>query len=215
MRLPPTVAMFRSCGEAPASSASERTGKFSRTSALVATSLLLASAPMRKPLGVGSIFFSARRLMSTNSFGAWTFIFIRSMRFVPPARNFALLLPATSRIASPRSVARLYVNGFISLAPPSLCWQQSESSASVSRAYSGSRSSLCPARLFDGGDDAVVCAAAADVAAHALAHRHARRAAFLQKPDRGHDLPRRAVAALEAVVLDEGGLHRMEFVAFG
>src|SRR5690349_4752392 len=32
---------------------------------------------------------------------------------------------------------------------------------------------------------------------------------FLQDRDRGADLPRRAVAALKAIVLDEGCLHRM------
>src|SRR3954468_23508391 len=66
------------------------------------------------------------------------------------------------------------------------------------------------AHLFDGGDDAVISAAAADVAAHAFAHGHAFRAAFLQESGGGHDLARRAVAALESVVLDEGLLQRVE-----
>ena len=35
----------------------------------------------------------------------------------------------------------------------------------------------------------------------------------LSSADRGHDLARRAVAALEAVVLDESRLHRMQLLA--
>ena len=37
--------------------------------------------------------------------------------------------------------------------------------------------------------------------------------AFLDQADRAHDLARRAEAALEAVMGDEGGLHRMQLVA--
>ena len=33
--------------------------------------------------------------------------------------------------------------------------------------------------------------------------------------DAGHDLPGRAIAALEGVALDEGGLQRMELLALG
>ena len=63
------------------------------------------------------------------------------------------------------------------------------------------------------GDDVRICAAAADVSIHGLLdvvvrwpdrfghHRHSR-----------HDLTRGAVAALIAVVLDEGGLHGMQMI---
>src|SRR5205085_6693067 len=75
------------------------------------------------------------------------------------------------------------------------------------------RSGLRPAHFFNGGKDAVVRAAATDVAAHALAHGHACGTALAQQPCGRHDLSRRAVAALEAVVLDEGRLQRMQLVA--
>jgi hypothetical protein len=38
---------------------------------------------------------------------------------------------------------------------------------------------------------------------------------FFEHRDGGHDLARSAIAALETVALDEGGLHGMEFVAVG
>ena len=68
-----------------------------------------------------------------------------------------------------------------------------------------------------GCDDARVGAAAADIAAHPLADALGVVAglAFAQQADGAHDLARRAVAALEAVMGDEGGLHRMQPVAFG
>src|SRR5438093_5945599 len=66
-------------------------------------------------------------------------------------------------------------------------------------------------RLPDGGDDVGVSPATAEVAAHELADLVVRsRAPLAQQRDRRHDLPRRAVAALQAVVLHEGGLHGME-----
>ena len=39
--------------------------------------------------------------------------------------------------------------------------------------------------------------------------------AFADAGNGGHDLPRRAVAALEGVMFEEGGLDRMEFAAPG
>ena len=86
--------------------------------------------------------------------------------------------------------------------------------------------------LPDRGDDVRIGGTAADVAAHSLADfrvgqrgmrdrqvlgdvaRHAG-AAFRQHADGGTDLPGCAVAALEAVMLDEGGLHRMQRFAVG
>src|SRR5687767_7777842 len=86
---------------------------------------------------------------------------------------------------------------------------------------------LCAAEVADGSDDAVVRTAAAEVAAHALAELvsaelgrrvvevggdRARQPAlhFGQHADRRADLARRAIPALEAVVLDECSLQRMQ-----
>ena len=63
----------------------------------------------------------------------------------------------------------------------------------------------------DRGDDVGVGAATADVAAHPLADLGIRsRVALLDTADAGHDLPGRAVAALERVFVDEGLLQRMK-----
>src|SRR5262245_3338727 len=73
-----------------------------------------------------------------------------------------------------------------------------------------------PPRGLDGGDDVRVSAAAADVAAHLLPHLVvAPGPALVEQRDRAHDLSRGAVAALERIVGDERGLHRVEFVAPG
>ena len=37
--------------------------------------------------------------------------------------------------------------------------------------------------------------------------------ALIDAGDTGHDLPRRAIAALESVSVDEGGLQRVELIA--
>jgi len=86
-RLPPTVAMFRSCGEAPASKASERTGYRSRIPGCSASAVLLTSAPMVAPCGPTSIRRSSRPLMSRSQAGLITSIFTRSTTLVPPARR--------------------------------------------------------------------------------------------------------------------------------
>ena len=69
----------------------------------------------------------------------------------------------------------------------------------------------------DGLDDPGIGAAAAQIAAHAFADAFGVVAglALADQPDRAHDLARRAEPALEAVMGDEGGLHRMEPVALG
>ena len=83
------------------------------------------------------------------------------------------------------------------------------------------RPSVCSASCFlgveNGFGDAGIGAAAAEVAAHAFADAIGIVAglAFVDEADRAHDLARRAEAALEAVMGDEGGLHRMEQVALG
>src|SRR5436305_231995 len=78
------------------------------------------------------------------------------------------------------------------------------------------KSNGCMLRLPDRGNDADVTAAAADVAAHPLADLVVGiRVPFAQQRDGGADLPRGAVAALETVIADEGGLHRIEAAAGG
>src|SRR5436190_12303003 len=73
-----------------------------------------------------------------------------------------------------------------------------------------------PAHGLHSRDDARVGAAAADVAAHALAHIGvARSARLVEERHRRHDLAGRAVAALEAVVIDERLLYRMQTIAVG
>src|SRR5437764_6274280 len=65
-------------------------------------------------------------------------------------------------------------------------------------------------------DNAGIGAAAADIAAHTLAHIVVVRAAgFAKERDRGHNLSGGAVAALESVMIDEGLLHRMETIVLG
>src|SRR5947209_18452995 len=72
------------------------------------------------------------------------------------------------------------------------------------------------AGLADGGDDVDVAAAAAEIAAHPLADLVVGfRVSLAQQRRGGADLPRRAVAALEAVVADEGGLQRVQAVVGG
>src|SRR5919198_3257024 len=78
-----------------------------------------------------------------------------------------------------------------------------------------SRSSLLSSPNFlNCGDDAGICTATTDVAAHRLAYVViARPPRLLHHCRRRHDLARGAVPALETIVLDECALHRMELVA--
>src|ERR1051325_2749486 len=177
MRFPPIEAALRSCGEALARSACEIAGKRFCTSGGAATSDMHASAPMRRPPATSSMALSGRALMSTTCAGRSTFAFIRSTRFVPPARNRHFACVASARVA-----ARWYSNG-------------------------------CTRSLLDRGDDVDVAAAATDVAAHPLADLIVTRGVpFAKQRRRGAELARRAVAALEAVVADEGGLEGAQAV---
>src|SRR5262249_27801465 len=66
-------------------------------------------------------------------------------------------------------------------------------------------------RLLDGVDDVGIGGAAAEIAAHVFADSGlVVGMTFVHAGNRRHDLPRRAVAALERVVVDEGLLHRMQ-----
>ena len=75
---------------------------------------------------------------------------------------------------------------------------------------------IAPAAALHRGDDVVVAGAAAEVALEPLADSSlARRAAFLDQRDGRHDHPRRAVAALERVMVVERLLHGMELAVRG
>src|SRR4051812_558654 len=129
---------------------------------------------MRMPPFTDSIVASGNALMSTRRAGRSTSHFMRSTRFVPPATNFVCCFAPEVR-ACAVSAAREYSNGCIR--------------ASVLR------------RFLHRVDDAAVCAAAADVAAHPLADFIvAAGVTFLQQRDGRANLPGRAVAALKSVV---------------
>ena len=97
---PPIEAMFRSWAEAPSSRACAMTGNRWRTAGTCATSLIRASAPMRRPPpGRSSTRFSGRSLMSTSSVGRSTFWRTRSTSVVPPARNAPSRLRVTVAMA--------------------------------------------------------------------------------------------------------------------
>src|ERR1700744_5449991 len=68
-----------------------------------------------------------------------------------------------------------------------------------------------PTHLLDGWDDVRIRAAAAEVPAHRLLDvLVAVTIGLFQEGDGRHDLPRRAVTALEAVVRDKRSLHGMQ-----
>jgi len=71
-------------------------------------------------------------------------------------------------------------------------------------------------RLLDGGDNVGIGAAAADVAAHQFADLiDALGLAFGDQAGRRTDLPRRAIAALKCIMIDEGLLQRVQRAVFG
>src|SRR5438477_7008187 len=127
-------------------------------------SLLRTIAPTRTPPpGSSSIPVSGTALRSTRAVGRSTCSFIRSTSVVPPARYRAPAAAAASRAAR-RSVAVTYRKASIT-------------------------SAAIAAHRLDRGDDARIRAAAADVAAHTLAHIVVvGPARFAQKCDRRHDL---------------------------
>src|SRR5688500_6945351 len=79
----------------------------------LAVAEFVASAPMETPPPDSLISASFRRVRSTSSFGLSTSSFMRSRRFVPPARNFARGFAASACAAAPASPARVYLNGLI------------------------------------------------------------------------------------------------------
>src|ERR1700753_83137 len=74
-----------------------------------------------------------------------------------------------------------------------------------------------PLRFQHGLGDPGTDAAAAQMSAHAFADacRIITGMAFAKQADRAHDLARCAKSALQAVMGDEGGLYRMQFIAMG
>src|SRR5688572_20426869 len=89
--------------------------------------------------------------------------FIRSRMFVPPARNFACGFAPTAFAAAFGLVARTYSNGLTAILPSDLGEPHFiDEAPRVLRLASRMD-------FLDGGDDAGISAAAADVAAHPLA----------------------------------------------
>ena len=110
--------MLRSWGDAPDSSASDSAGNRVVISGWYATSVLVASAPIRTPSPVSSIAASpgaaspgaadrgpARPVMSMIAVGRITSSRIRSTSVVPPARKLAPPSPAAA-IAARASAGR-------------------------------------------------------------------------------------------------------------
>src|ERR1700744_4798665 len=65
--------------------------------------------------------------------------------------------------------------------------------------------------LLDRGHDVRIGATAADIPAHGLLHIVVAMTVWLlEKRDGGHDLPGRAVPALEPVMFEESRLHRVQ-----
>src|SRR5687767_4718471 len=187
----------------------------------LAVSVFVARAPMDTPSRVRLISVSFSRVRSTSSSGRSTSSFIRSRRFVPPARKLARGLAATAPTAALTSCARVYLNGRIATLPSHAdqLLLVAETPA-VLRALTGMN-------LLDGGDDPRVGSAATDVAAHPFADlivgEPGRRRSHVfgdvtdlaaarlgEQANRRADLTRGTVPALEGVVLDEGRLHGVE-----
>src|SRR5215203_2215172 len=144
----------------------------------LAVSVFVAKAPMETPPRSPRISFISvnfRRVTSTSSLGRSTSSFIKSRTLVPPARNFAFGFAVTARAAASASLARVYLNGLIVL--PLL---------SDARQFFLFDEAPRPRCLFacldlpDGGDDAGISTAAADVAAHTFAYL------IVSKPCRRH-----------------------------
>jgi hypothetical protein len=101
-RLPPMVAMLRSCCDAAFHSASDSAGYCAFTSGSSATSLMRASAPNTSSSGpdASNAASSPMPVMSIRWSGASTFSFMRSTSVVPPARMRGSRPGAAAMIAS-------------------------------------------------------------------------------------------------------------------
>src|SRR5436305_1811901 len=134
----------------------------------LAVSVFVAKAPMEippieTPPFAGLISFSFRRVRSTSSLGRRTSSFIRSRRFVPPARNCASGFPATTPAAAFGSLARTYLNGLTGFLPSHAGQLLFVGEAPGLRRLSAGMD------LLDRRDDPRVRSAATDVAAHPFA----------------------------------------------
>src|SRR3954469_1172970 len=103
-------------------------------------------------------------------------------------------------------------------------WARKASAAATSRGRSRVKGCMLASshgaggagRILDGEDDVVVGSAAAQVAAHPLPDLLRRAGvALVDAGDAGHDLPGRAIAALEGIALDKRGLQRVELLPVG
>src|ERR1700733_4384243 len=85
----------------------------------------------------------------------------------------------------------------------------------VGALFGGLRDLHAAGGVEHGFDDVVIAGAAADVALELLAQRHLVeiRSMAVDDVDRRHDHARRTVTALQPMIVAEGGLHRMQFVA--
>ena len=181
--------MFRSCGEAPASSASRTSGSRSATVGSAASSSIVVSAPdVQRAVSAGD---PAQRQA-------------RDVDQLPRLEHAVL----EHQVELGRAAGEVLGVGI----------GDSTSATAAVRlvgAYVFERLHRYPLTrrgdLSDRGDDVRVRAAPAEVAAHELADLLIRSSSSLrQQADRRHDLPRRAVTALKAVVPDERLLHRVE-----
>src|SRR4051794_37111877 len=131
--------------------------------------------------------FGASVLMSSTRSGRSTSSFIRSSSVVPPASS--MVGTGAARLVADCGTPRC-----------TAAW-------SGTRSYWKGRISGVPhlrLRGLDGLDDVGIGGAAAEVAGHVFADLlRLLRMAFLDAADRRHDLARRAVAALEGVVVEE------------
>src|SRR5688572_2047957 len=158
--------------------------------------------------------------MSTSCVGRATSSFIRSRRLVPPARNAVPVTAVTAFTAAAGSAARTYLNGRIGV-------------LLAAYKFPGDGVDRFPCVHFpDSRNNIRVSTAAAQVPRHALAYLFVRE---LHRPRpgphvRGHIarlavpclvhhcdgrtyLAGRAETALKAIVLEKGGLHRVQLLA--
>src|ERR1700722_1995398 len=205
--LPPRLAMLRICWLAASVNDLAKIGQPRPIGGCWAASAMRTSAPRCSPAGVASMRPSApspRPLMSTTVCGRITSSFMRSRSVVPPARYCAGLASAeepraaaTARTAAAGVAGRSNANGCM----PRLL--------SLSGSGRGGRHGAL--RLLYRRDDVRIGGAATEVSAHVFAYVAVIAGiALVDAGDRRQDLPRRAVAALEGVLVDEGLLHGMQ-----
>src|SRR5688572_27974518 len=117
---------------------------------------------MESPARLRVMSRSGRRVMSTRRVGRSTSSFIRSSRLLPPARYLACGMADRAAVAEAASDARTYSNGRMAVLLPGRGQLRFGGEAP------GLGGLAARMDLLDGGDDARVGTAAADVAAHAL-----------------------------------------------